>query len=87
MAIKGDISPSRVVVLYIAVGALYEPVRKLASSVPRVQAGLAGAARIFAYLDREPEVRESPDAVPFPVPTTLHAEEERCSGWPLNPES
>jgi subfamily B ATP-binding cassette protein MsbA len=65
MAIRGDIAPSLVVVLYIAVGALYEPVRKLASCVPRIQAGLAGAVRIFEYLDRRSAVVESPGATPL----------------------
>jgi subfamily B ATP-binding cassette protein MsbA len=66
MAIRGDLDVALLVTFYGAVGALYEPVRKLGSAVPRLQAGLAGSARIFAYLDREPEVREAPDAAPLP---------------------
>jgi len=67
MAIKGDLSAGRLVTLYVAVGALYEPVRKLASAVPRIQTGLAGATRIFAYLDRTPEIRDAPDAKALPA--------------------
>jgi ABC-type multidrug transport system fused ATPase/permease subunit len=66
MAIRGEISASRLVVLYVAVGALYEPVRKVAAAVPRIQACLAASARIFAFIDREPEIRDGPDAVPLP---------------------
>ncbi len=66
MAIRGELAASRLVTLYVAVGALYEPVRKIASAIPRIQAGLAGATRMFAYMDRMPEIRDAPDAVDLP---------------------
>jgi subfamily B ATP-binding cassette protein MsbA len=62
MAIRGELPASRLVTLYVAVGALYEPVRKIASAIPRIQAGLAGAVRMFAYMDRVPEIRDAPGA-------------------------
>lgn len=65
MAIRGEIDAPRLVTLYVAVGALYEPVRKVAAAFPRVTAGLAGAQRVFDYLDRVPEVRDAPDATPL----------------------
>lgn len=66
MAIRGELPASRLVTLYVAVGALYEPVRKIASAVPRIQAGLAGATRMFAYMDRVPEIQDRPNAVDIP---------------------
>jgi len=66
MAIRGDLDVALLVTFYGTVGALYEPVRKLGSAVPRLQGGLAGATRIFAYLDREAEVREAPGAPSLP---------------------
>ncbi len=66
MAIEGDLEVGSLVLFYAAIGALYEPVRKLGSAVPRLKAGLAGAHRIFRYLDREPEVREREGARDLP---------------------
>ncbi|MCU0725428.1 MAG: ABC transporter ATP-binding protein/permease [Planctomycetes bacterium] len=66
MAIRGEISASRLVTLYVAVGALYEPVRKVAAAIPRIQACLAASTRIHAFVDREPEVRDAPGATPLP---------------------
>ncbi len=67
MAIRGELPASRLVTLYVAVGALYEPVRKIASAIPRIQAGLAGAIRMFAYLDRVPEIRDEVGATTLPL--------------------
>jgi len=67
MAIRGELPASRLVTLYVAVGALYEPVRKIASAIPRIQAGLAGATRMFAYLDRVPEIRDEVGATTLPL--------------------
>jgi subfamily B ATP-binding cassette protein MsbA len=66
MAVRGDLTVGALVLFYGAIGAMYEPIRKLGSAVPRVQAGLAGARRIFDYLDRVPEIREAPHARPLP---------------------
>jgi subfamily B ATP-binding cassette protein MsbA len=70
MAISGDLDVGRFFAFYVAVGALYEPIRKIGSAVPRLQGGFAGAGRIFAYLDREPEVRDAPDAIALPTLAT-----------------
>jgi subfamily B ATP-binding cassette protein MsbA len=40
----------------------YEPIKRLASLNANLQEGLAAAARVFWLLDREPEIREKPDA-------------------------
>jgi ABC-type multidrug transport system fused ATPase/permease subunit len=43
-----------------------EPVQNMSTFYGEIQSALAGAERIFAVLDVEPEVREAPDAVDFP---------------------
>ena len=40
----------------------YEPVKRLAKLNAQLQEGLAAAVRIFELMDREPEIREKPDA-------------------------
>jgi ATP-binding cassette subfamily B protein/subfamily B ATP-binding cassette protein MsbA len=42
--------------LYVLLGAIADPVRKLSSVFTRIQSGCAAADRIFAYLDRQPSV-------------------------------
>jgi ATP-binding cassette subfamily B protein/subfamily B ATP-binding cassette protein MsbA len=42
--------------LYVLLGAIADPVRKLSSVFTRIQSGCAAADRIFAYLDRQPAV-------------------------------
>lgn len=42
-----------------------QPVRNLARVNSQIQDGLAGARRIFALIDTEPEIRDRPDAVPL----------------------
>jgi ABC-type multidrug transport system fused ATPase/permease subunit len=43
-----------------------EPVQNIGTFYGEIQSALAGAERIFAVLNVEPEVREAPDAVDFP---------------------
>ncbi|MEQ8666984.1 MAG: ABC transporter transmembrane domain-containing protein [Rhodospirillales bacterium] len=45
----------------------YEPAKRLANLNASVQAGLAGAERMYDVLDTEPEVRDAPDAGPLKV--------------------
>ena len=45
----------------------YQPMKNLAGLNVSLQEGLAGAERIFAILDIEPEIRERPDAKPLQV--------------------
>ncbi|MFQ6018884.1 MAG: ABC transporter ATP-binding protein [Kiloniellaceae bacterium] len=45
----------------------YEPVKRLARLNASLQEGLAAAARVFALLDREPEIREKPGAATLEV--------------------
>jgi subfamily B ATP-binding cassette protein MsbA len=43
----------------------YEPLKRLAKLNNQLQRGLAAAQRVFALIDREPELQEKPDAKPL----------------------
>jgi ATP-binding cassette subfamily B protein/subfamily B ATP-binding cassette protein MsbA len=47
--------------LYLLLGAIADPVRKLSNVFTRIQSGWAAADRIFAFLDRRPRVVSQPD--------------------------
>jgi ATP-binding cassette subfamily B protein/subfamily B ATP-binding cassette protein MsbA len=47
--------------LYVLLAAIADPVRKLSSVFTRIQAGCAASDRIFAFLDRQPEVTRNTD--------------------------
>ncbi len=47
--------------LYVLLAAIADPVRKLSSVYTKLQSGYAAADRIFAVLDRQPEVTTNPD--------------------------
>jgi ATP-binding cassette, subfamily B, bacterial MsbA len=47
--------------LYIFLGAIADPVRKLSSVFTRIQSGSAAADRIFVYIDKRPRVRGNSD--------------------------
>lgn len=62
---SGEISPERFVSFFTAVFLLYAPVKNLGAVANFLQAGLAGADRVFRILDREPlPVREGPAEAP-----------------------
>ena len=50
MVFDGDLDAGQFLAFYLAVGALYEPIRKVGSAVPRLQGGFAGAARILSLI-------------------------------------
>ena len=47
--------------LYVMLGAIADPVRKLSSVFTRIQSGCAAADRIFAFLDCQPHVKPNSD--------------------------
>jgi ATP-binding cassette, subfamily B, bacterial MsbA len=47
--------------LYIFLGAIADPVRKLSSVFTRIQSASAAADRIFAYIDKQPRIRGNSD--------------------------
>jgi subfamily B ATP-binding cassette protein MsbA len=62
---SGEIPPERFVSFFTAIFLLYGPVKSLGTVFNMLQAGLAGADRVFRLLDRVPaKVREGPDDAP-----------------------
>jgi subfamily B ATP-binding cassette protein MsbA len=53
------LEPEALLQLYILLGAIADPIRKLSSVFTRLQAGAAAADRIFHFVDRQPLVREN----------------------------
>ncbi len=45
---------------------LYEPLKALSGSGASLQGGVAGVERVFEVLDRDPVIKDSPDAQPLP---------------------
>ncbi|HTW93968.1 MAG TPA: ABC transporter ATP-binding protein [Tepidisphaeraceae bacterium] len=45
---------------------LYAPLNKLSSSGASIQGGVAGVERVFEVLDRDPVIKDAPDAMPLP---------------------
>jgi ATP-binding cassette subfamily B protein len=62
LVIRGEVSVGTVVAFVAYVSALYAPVRRLAGAYASVQEALGVFARIFATLDRQPEVQDAPGA-------------------------
>ncbi len=49
--------PTELIQLYVSLGMIADPIRKLSSVYTRLQSGAAAADRIFVYVDRQPRVR------------------------------
>jgi subfamily B ATP-binding cassette protein MsbA len=64
--LKGHSTPGTFMSFLTALVMLYEPVKGVSKLNATVQSGLAGAARIFALLDTEPEIHEQAQAVALP---------------------
>ena len=65
--ISGGKAPGSFFAFITALLLAYEPVKRLARLNASLQEGLAAAVRVFALLDREPEIRDRPDAAPLEV--------------------
>lgn len=50
----------------LALGAFFQPIRKMGKMNNAAQQGMAGVRRAFEFLDTIPEVQEAPRAVPLP---------------------
>lgn len=64
--LKGHSTPGTFMSFLTALVMLYEPVKGVSKLNATVQSGLAGAARIFALLDTEPEIHEQAQAIALP---------------------
>ncbi|MCH9013379.1 MAG: ABC transporter ATP-binding protein [Proteobacteria bacterium] len=65
--IAGAKAPGSFFAFITALLLAYEPVKRLARLNANLQEGLAAAVRVFALLDREPEIRDAPQAAPLEV--------------------
>ena len=54
------------VVLYFALAAMLDPLRKLASVNNSIQTSVASVERVFEFMDARPDIVEAPDAVDLP---------------------
>ena len=61
--ISGSSTPGNFFSFTAALLMLYEPIKRLNRENHNIQQGLAAAQRVFEIIDREPEIRERPDAV------------------------
>jgi ATP-binding cassette subfamily B protein/subfamily B ATP-binding cassette protein MsbA len=57
--ISDSMQPESLLTLYAFLASIADPVRKLSSVYTRIQSGAAAADRIFAYVDRQPRVRNN----------------------------
>ncbi len=64
--LHGRIDRTTFLTFYIALATLFGPPRKLANVNNRIQMMLAGCARIFAFMDLKPRVREVEGAAELP---------------------
>ncbi|MGE0028678.1 MAG: ABC transporter ATP-binding protein [Thermoleophilia bacterium] len=67
LTIDGTLSLGDFVAFYLYLTLLMAPFRSLGILVGQAQRAIAGGTRIFEVLDREPDLVESPDAVPLPA--------------------
>jgi ATP-binding cassette subfamily B protein/subfamily B ATP-binding cassette protein MsbA len=65
-ALDGILTPGDVVLLTAYLVMLYRPLETLAYTAVAVQGAAAGARRVLALLDVQPDVTDAPDAVPLP---------------------
>jgi subfamily B ATP-binding cassette protein MsbA len=62
----GTSEPGGFFTFFAALGSLYAPLRRLAKVHNVINMGIAGGERVFAMMDLEPEVKESPGATDLP---------------------
>jgi len=64
--IKGTSTPGTFFSFLTALIMLYEPVKRLTNVNNTIQQGIAGAERVFAIIDREPDIKDKPKAYELP---------------------
>ena len=62
-SMMGDLTVGIVIAFVAYLGSLYRPLSQLANVYVEVRGAMAVFARIFEYLDIEPEVKDAPDAI------------------------
>ena len=64
--ITGASTPGTFVTFLAAALMLYEPVKRLTNVNNTIQAGIAGAERVFSIIDRRPDIEDKPGAIELP---------------------
>ena len=65
-AYRRTITPGQLVEFLSYLGLLYGPLSALVGSNQGLQSGLAGVKRVYEVLDRDPVIKDAPDAVALP---------------------
>jgi subfamily B ATP-binding cassette protein MsbA len=65
--IAGSTTPGTFFSFITALLLAYQPVKSLANLNATLQEGLAAAARVFALIDRDPAIKDRPDAKPLEI--------------------
>lgn len=64
--IAGTSTPGTFFSFLAALFMLYEPIKRLTNVNNTINQGIAGAERIFSIIDREPDIKDKPDAIELP---------------------
>ncbi|MBI5117365.1 ABC transporter ATP-binding protein [Candidatus Poribacteria bacterium] len=64
--LSGKMSISGFLTFYAALGSVLNPLRTLSKAVGEIQASLAGAVRVFEFMDKLPGIKDPPDAADMP---------------------
>ncbi len=74
--VNGELNPGHLISLYLALGLMLDPVRKLSSVNNQIQTSVASAERVFEFIDLKPDIEEADDAVPLePMNESLRFED------------
>jgi subfamily B ATP-binding cassette protein MsbA len=65
--LNGQMTSGDFITFYVALGAVFGPLRKLSKAIGEIQTCLAGAVRTFDFMDQLPGVEDAPDAVAMPA--------------------
>ncbi len=63
---SGQIDGGGLVILFGALAAMMDPLRKLSGVNNMIQTSVASAERVFEFIDMQPDILEAPDAVELP---------------------
>jgi ABC-type multidrug transport system fused ATPase/permease subunit len=78
-ALNGSLTAGDVVLLLAYVAMLYKPLETLAYTAVTVQQATAGARRVYAVLDTEPEIQDIAGALALPQPVSGQIDFEHVS--------
>ncbi|MBN1591639.1 MAG: ABC transporter ATP-binding protein [Candidatus Coatesbacteria bacterium] len=65
--IDGDMTPGELSAIIAALGAVYEPAKKLSRINVNIQKAFGAAERVFEIIDTEPKIKDSPNAIELPI--------------------